>query len=179
MRLFTALWLPREAVDHLDGVLERIRAQVGPTPPSFRWIPAQRWHLTLSFHGDDADPDKLAARLRRRAHGLAAPQLRLASSGTFSGALWVGVEPAGNADRVALRDLAKSAATDPSDFRAHLTVARWSRGRPDRAALTAPLTDYCGPWWKPEDIALVRSELPPTEPRYVTMERVALVLDES
>jgi 2'-5' RNA ligase len=179
MRLFTALWPPLDAVDHLAGVLALIREQAEPTPPSFRWIPSERWHLTLCFHGDDADPDKRAARLRARAGGLRAPLLRLASAGTFGGVLWVGVEPAEDADGAALRTLAKAAGNEPGKFRAHLTVARWSRGRLDRAALTAPLTGYCGPWWRAEKVVLVRSEQLPTGPRYTPVEQVSLLVEES
>lgn len=176
MRLFTALWPPPEAVDHLAAVLEPMREVAAATMPSFRWIPVQRWHLTLCFHGDDADVDKLAGRLRRRVGGRPAPLLRLASAGTFGGALWVGVEPAGDADRLALRALVKAAGRHPVGFRAHLTVARWSRGKPDRATLTAMLADYSGQWWRPADVVLVRSEQLPAGPRYTPMERVSLVL---
>jgi 2'-5' RNA ligase len=178
VRLFTALWLPPEAVGHLADTLAGISEVAAVTMPSFRWMPAKQWHLTLCFHGDDADVDKLAGRLRRRARGRRAPLLRLASAGTFGGVLWVGVEPAGDDDRVALRALVKAAGRHPVGFRAHLTVARWSRGRPDRTTLTAPLADYCGPWWRPEDVVLVRSEQLPAGPRYTPMERVPLVLGE-
>jgi 2'-5' RNA ligase len=176
--LFTALWPPPEAVGHLADALAGISRPTAATMPSFRWMPAKQWHLTLCFHGDDADLDKLAGRLRRRARGRRAPLLRLACAGTFRGALWVGAEPAGDADRVALHALVKAAGKHPVGFRAHLTVARWSRGRPDRAALTAPLADYYGPWWRPADILLVRSEQLPAGPRYTPMERIPLVLDE-
>ncbi|GDY30513.1 RNA 2',3'-cyclic phosphodiesterase [Gandjariella thermophila] len=169
-RLFTALALPEDVVAHLAAAVAEVREQL---PAGARWIPPERWHLTMKFHGED-DPDRRAAKLRRRARGLPAPTLRLAACGTFSGVLWVGVRTADEDSRRALRRVAQAAGNDPREFRPHLTVARWSAGRPDRAALRALLADYTGPWWTPGELVLVRSELRPGGPRYTDLAHVAL-----
>jgi RNA 2',3'-cyclic 3'-phosphodiesterase len=169
-RLFTALALAEGVVADLAAAVAEVHDRL---PEGVRWIPPERWHLTVKFHGED-DPDRRAAKLRRRAGGLPAPTLRLGASGTFGGVLWVGVHPADEDSRRALRRLAQAAGNDPRKYRAHLTVARWSAGRPDRAALRALLAGYTGPWWRPADLVLVRSELRPGGPRYTDLARVPL-----
>jgi len=169
-RLFTALALPEDVVAHLDGAVAGVRDRL---PRGVRWIPPERWHLTVKFHGED-DPERRAAKLRRRAGGLPAPTLRLAGAGTFGGVLWVGARPADEDSRRALRAVARAAGNDPRAFKPHLTVARWSTGRPDRSALVALLADYVGPWWTPGELVLVESELRPDAPRYTDRDRVRL-----
>ncbi|HKN96915.1 MAG TPA: RNA 2',3'-cyclic phosphodiesterase, partial [Pseudonocardiaceae bacterium] len=78
MRLFSALVPPAAAVDHLVGWLADRTADL---PPEVRWIPAQRWHVTLGFFGDDDDPVRRTRWLRRRTEGRPAPALRLAGGG--------------------------------------------------------------------------------------------------
>jgi 2'-5' RNA ligase len=164
MRLFTALWPPAAAVDHLAARLpDRWPAGVRPTP-------ASRWHLTLCFHGDDADPEACAERLGGLA-GSVAPTLRLAGSGSFPGVLWVGVRPRDAADARALTVLAAAAGADPDAFRAHVTVARWRRGMAPPAAV---LTGYRGPEWIADEVALVASETGAGGPRYQTLHRIHL-----
>ncbi len=183
MRLFTALWPSEESRRHLAAAIgaARARAEVARAAGDlrkFRWTPPERWHVTLCFHGDGADPERVARRLTRRVARLSAgdpgwnaPNLRLAGAGRFRGVLWVGVEPAGEADAAGLRRLAKAAGADPRSYVAHLTVARWASGRAD-AALAAPLTDYAGPWWQARELAVVRSEHEHGRPTYRTLERV-------
>lgn len=147
MRLFSALWPAPEVVEHLAQALAAV-----PLPPGVRRTPAQHWHLTLAFYGDDADLARRQAELDRLA-ALAAPTLRLAGAGTFAGVLWVGVQPADGA----LRELAAAADADPRHpHRPHVTVARWRRSRPP-VAVPAGLADYCGPAWTPRRAVLVHS----------------------
>jgi 2'-5' RNA ligase len=169
-RLFTALALPEDVVADLDAAVAEVRDRL---PGGVRWIPPERWHLTVKFHGED-DPRRRAAKLRRRVGGLPAPRLRLSAAGTFTGVLWVGVRTADEDSRRALRRLAQAAGNDPRAYKPHLTVARWSASRPDRAALRELLAGYTGPWWTPAELVLVQSELRPAGPRYTDLDHVPL-----
>ncbi len=64
MRLFVAVRPPAEALAHAASAVAAVRAaHEGP-----RWIPAERWHLTLAFYGElpDAEVGKVVDRLDRR-----------------------------------------------------------------------------------------------------------------
>ena len=162
MRTFVAVRPPPAAVEHLRAVL-----------PSWPSAP-ERWHLTLAFLGEVADPSTLlpglaAACARRPPLGL-----RLAGSGVFGrgGPVWVGVD----GDRAGLVGLAGAVAqacreagvdVERRPYRPHLTVGR--RGRPDPARLAA----YAGPVWTATEVELVASRLgPPVQHR--VLERFAL-----
>ncbi len=180
MRLFTALWPSEVAVDHLAAEIaelsERQVAELSRGLRQFRFIPADRWHLTLCFHGDAADPDEIAERLDGEAAELvkaevAPPRLRLAGAGAFRSVLWIGVEPATNADAAVLGELVRIAGGDPEGYRGHLTVARWSNGKPGRA-LTGFFEGYAGPQWDVPEITLVRSDPGESGPEYSVLHRV-------
>nr|WP_246458379.1 RNA 2',3'-cyclic phosphodiesterase [Saccharopolyspora gloriosae] len=172
--MFTAVWPPREAIEHLSGALDEAGLErAGAGVRRFRLMPPRQWHLTLCFHGP-ADPAASAVRLDDRVREATAPRLRLAGAGTFRGVLWAGVEPAADSDARALRALVRAAGGDPEAFRAHLTLARWNEGRPDRRALLAGLDDYAGPWWDASEVALVRSDQGPAGPVYRNVRSVAV-----
>jgi RNA 2',3'-cyclic 3'-phosphodiesterase len=184
MSLFTALWPPEEAVGHLAAAVDRLRSEQPDRVEEataglrkFRFIPPERWHLTLCFHGDAGDQQHLSERMDRRIRRLrdpAAPHLRLAAAGVFRGVLWIGFEPHQDADAVALRALVRAAGADPRSYEGHLTVARWGAGRPDQSALRHLLHEYRGPWWTAREITLVRSEQVAGAPLYRTVHRVGL-----
>ncbi|WP_029534896.1 RNA 2',3'-cyclic phosphodiesterase [Saccharopolyspora spinosa] len=183
MRLFTALWPSEEAVRHLASTVGRLRpdrvAEATAGLRKFRFTPSQRWHLTLRFHGDDADQQHVIERLDHRVARLleadpAPPQLRLAGAGTFRGVLWIGVEPGTDSDDAALRGLVRAAGGDPRGYTAHLTIARWAAGRADRELLPGLLAGYAGPWWQSRELAVVRSDLREGGREYRTVHRVAL-----
>ncbi|MFC7340713.1 RNA 2',3'-cyclic phosphodiesterase [Saccharopolyspora griseoalba] len=177
MRLFTALWPSPEAVEHLaaaiDGLPPGRVTEVSAGLRKFRFTPAERWHLTLRFHGDDADAARVTERLDRRVARLRAdpPRLRLAGAGSFRGVLWVGVLPEAGPDERALRELVGAAGGDPRSFRAHLTVARWAGGRARGESVAALLEGYRGPRWTAEEITVVASDLREGAPRYTAVHR--------
>ncbi|KAA5831080.1 2'-5' RNA ligase family protein [Saccharopolyspora hirsuta] len=184
MRLFTALWPSGEAVRHLSAAVDRLdRERLAAATAGlrkFRFSAPDRWHLTLCFHGDDADQDEVTERLDRRVARLlttdpAPPRLRLAGSGTFRGVLWIGVEPATDDDDRALR----AAGGDPHGYRAHLTIARWASGRGDRELLPGLFTGYAGPWWESRELTVVRSDLREGGPAYRTVHRVGVTREAS
>lgn len=151
MRLFTALWPPADVAAALVADTRTMNV-----PAGWRLADPHTWHITLGFHGD-ADPTVLARRWERKAHGAAAPRLRLSGAGAFPGVRWVGVEadPA-----VRLAGLVEAAGGDPALFVAHLTVLR-ARRRPGPAIdpdLEMPWSAHRGPWWRPAEVLLVASE---------------------
>lgn len=187
MRLFTALWPSQEAVRHLAATVETLRstypqqlAQATEGLRKFRFIPPERWHLTLCFHGDDADFDRLGDRLARRVERVSRtqpefgpPRLRMAGGGVFRGVLWVGVQPKEDEDAAVLSTVADMAGTDARSFRAHVTLARWAAGRAGRA-LPGLFEEYEGPWWSAREASVVCSEQQSGAPAYRTIRRVGL-----
>lgn len=151
MRLFSALWPPQAAIDHLATAFRQVGLPAGVRP-----TPADRWHLTLGFYGNDANAAERAGFLDEQLTGLAAPTVRLAGAGTFPGVLWVGVEPVTPADRATVRALATAAGAGRK-FHPHVTVARWRLDQPG-AAMTAQLAAYRGPTWTADAVCLVRSD---------------------
>jgi 2'-5' RNA ligase len=184
MSLFTALWPPEEAIRDLAVAVDRLRsarpkleADIAAGVRGFRFVSPRRWHVTLCFHGDDADEQRLSARLDRRIPRLSRhrpPRLRLAGAGTFRGVMWVGVEPHEEADATSLHALVRAAGGDPYSFRGHLTVVRWGAGEPNRTELRRLFEQYRGPWWSPEEVALVRSDREAGAAVYRTVHRVGI-----
>lgn len=183
MRLFTAVWPSPEALDHLDDWLGELdRARLDPATANatgFRLVPRERRHLTLAFHGDDSDPqwlsdrlDRRMARLVRKEPDVVAPRMRLRGCGFFRGVLWLGVEFAAEGDAGSLRRLVRLAGADPRKHRAHLTLARWSAGATDKAALRGLFETYEGPWWGAGELSLVASEVDGGSRTYRTVHRV-------
>jgi 2'-5' RNA ligase len=153
-------------------VLTDVAAALGPArtlQPDLRWIPVERWHLTLAFYGEVPDEsltgviEMVGRKLSRRP--LPGPiELSFSGSGQFSRrALWIGVD--GDVDR--LRALAKSVTTDRRPYHPHLTVARL-RGGQDATRAVEVLSPYAGPPWRADDVHLVRSFQGP-RPRYETV----------
>jgi RNA 2',3'-cyclic 3'-phosphodiesterase len=163
VRLFVGITPTSEALAHAAGGL--------PEPaPDLRWLPEQRWHVTLAFLGE-VDPDRipdLAARLDAVAAEHAPLEgLRLAGAGTFRGVLWLGIEPTERhspADRLARavqREMrAVGIPVERCPWHAHLTLARW-RPSADRDALARQvahsLAGYVGPEFDVHEIHLVHS----------------------
>lgn len=160
--MFTALWPPEAVREHLSDALRYLPdGQVAEATEGlrrFRFLPSRRWHVTLCFHGV-ADPGVRSDELERAMSDFREampPRLRLASAGTFRGVLWVGVE-ADEPDRPWLSSLAAAVGADADSFHAHVTIGRWARGHP-RAAVAQLFAGYQSPWWRPAEVALVRSE---------------------
>lgn len=151
MRLFSALWPAPSAVEHLQREFRAVGLTRG-----VRATPAERWHVTLAFYGNDASAPERASHLDEHVTGLSAPELRLAGAGVFPGVLWVGVEPVSAADREALRILAAAAGAGRR-FTPHVTVARFRLDQPARL-MADQLARYRGPSWTATAADLVRSD---------------------
>ena len=162
MRLFTALWLPDEAVAAL-------LAARGAEPAGWRFAAPETWHVTLAFHGE-ADPGPLARRLDAAAHGLVARRLRVAGGGSFERVRWAGIEPAD-----ALLPLVTAAGGGVAAFVPHVTLLR-RRVRPGPEVVADPPAPRVppGPWWTPREVLLAASEPARGGVRYRTVHRVPL-----
>jgi 2'-5' RNA ligase len=182
VRLFTALELPGPVRHELAERLAEIRA----AERDLRWIPPDRWHITLGFYGDREHVQRRDTWFRRQATGLAPARLRLRGAGRFPGVLWIGVNPMEKRDATALRTLAGALNADNNagehDFAAHVTVARWRRGPAgNHGAIRAVhrLAGYTGSWWTAGEVVLFRSDTHRNEageqgPVYTPLDRVPL-----
>ena len=164
MRLFLALRLPDAVVSDLDDALGALRER----HPQLRWIPPERWHLTLAFFGEvpAREVDALRRRISRRLGDADETELWLAGAGRFGDrVLWVGVGGA----TAALRAVADRMAVEDRAYRPHLTVAR-TRERADLRPVVEQLRDYVGPRWRATRVELIESHLGP-RPMYETLEQ--------
>jgi 2'-5' RNA ligase len=172
MRLFVAVAPPPAALDHLAAALAEARG-ANPSGDPLRWVPPERWHLTLVFLGevDDARVERLAAGVGPVAAAWPPLALGLRGSGAFPGVLWIGLagdladlDRLARAARRAVR--AAGVAVERRPYRPHLTVARCRQ--PAAAALHATrdrLGAYAGPAFAVEALRLIRS-CPGPQPRY-------------
>ena len=189
MRLFVGITPTAEALAHAAGAIDRRAGQAAPdgpdriasTTPDMRWVPSERWHVTLAFLGE-VDPDRVPA-LCARLDDVAARHdplrgLQLAGAGIFRGVLWLGVEPTARhspADRLARavqREMRGAGIpVERRPWRAHLTIARWRPSTErDAAAHRAAegLRGYTGPSFDVHEIRLVHSITGPT-PRHTDL----------
>lgn len=159
MRLFVAVQPSPEARAHAAAAVAAARTQHPDS--ALRWIPAERWHLTLAFYGEVPD-DKVPGTVDmvgRRVRGTRALRLALRGAGHFSRrALWLGVD----GEVAGLKRLARAVTFERRPYRPHLTVARL-RGEAEEAAraAAAALASYEGPPWRADEVHLVRSRLGP------------------
>ncbi len=134
MRLFVAIALPEDLRARLAGLQQGL--------PAARWVDPDNLHLTLRFIGeaDGAQADDLDAALSQvRAARFAVSLVGIGrfGRGRKTRALWAGVEPAPELDRLRHRVgqavQAAGFAPEGRKFTAHVTLARFkgnSRGDP-------------------------------------------------
>lgn len=180
-RLFVAVVPPAEVRADLDRALGPLRGAAGEP----RWVPPERWHVTLLFLG--AVPEEATAAVRAAAATAVGPTppitLRLAGAGRFGSGrrpqvFWTGLEgdvgPLTDlADRLGTAAIGLGLPVEDRSFRAHLTVGRWRPGRPADGTLPDRLARYRGPDWPVTEVALLSSHLGPNA-RYETIDRWSL-----
>jgi 2'-5' RNA ligase len=189
VRLFVGIVPSPEAISHAAGAVDRIAS----TTPDMRWVPSERWHLTLAFLGE-VDPDRLPD-LTARLDDVAAIHspiegLCLAGSGSFPGVLWLGIGNAGADDprysaMIRLSGLADAIQREmpkagvhleSRPWQPHLTVGRWRPSpRREGAARDAvrALAGYSGPEFGVHDLRLIHSITGP-DPKYVDVHVIGL-----
>ena len=157
-RLFVCVWPP----DHVREVLELLhrKDQVGA-----RFVPPERWHVTLRFLGD-ADPNVVAEALDHAR--FAATTVRLGPAVDIGGERTLFV-PATGADDLAaeVRRTTRELGDQPlrDRFLGHVTIARLKK----RANMPRALGELVDASWEPSEVALVESTLRPDGPRYDTL----------
>ena len=157
-RLFVALTVPAAAAEAAERVIAPLRDS------EWRWVPTDRWHVTVEFIGD-ADPGESAQRWARRVDAIAPLGVRLAGAGAFprvrSGrVLWIGVD----CDVQAWQRLAGD------DQQPHMTVAR-SRRSVDMTDTVEALAGHRGPEWIAAELVLFDSRPGPV---YTAIDRFPL-----
>lgn len=182
LRLFFALWPP-------PGVREQLWESLAPlrrARPGVRWVPPERYHVTLRFLGDT--PAALLPSLKLAADSLArerAFRVRFTTAGVFPprGAprvYWVGVTPG---PLIRMRKALEAAlgragiAPERRPFKAHLTVGRVRPRRGAEGAARALVGGLAGAHkdgFAVDSLHLVRSELFPDGPRYANIHKVIL-----
>jgi len=180
MRLFVAVTPPAEVLAELEAAVAPLRADW----PGLRWASPDRWHVTLAFLGEVAEPklDGLRERLERAARRHHATRLQVGKGGAFPSAGKARVFCAfigGEKDQLAeLRGLAASVAAGsrragapPPDegrrYRPHLTLAR-CRQPADLRPLVSALAGFAGQPWDAREIELILSKTGP-QPSYQTL----------
>ncbi len=186
-RLFVALWPPRALQSRLWRSLEPLRAEL----PRVRWVPPERYHLTLRFLGDV--PARAVAAVVRACDALVsvrAFRVRLAGAGAFPPRgrpriYWVGVEAESLTGLRKRLDGALAAEGFPRErkrFAAHLTIGRAGRERsrsrpsdpPRPAAALARFRGVRHGDFALRAVHLVQSELRPSGPVYTSIHAVSL-----
>lgn len=182
-RVFFAVWPPEMVRERLWHALAPLR----DATPGVRWIPPDRYHVTLRFMGDIDDAS--LPRLVRAAEALASEppfRARLTGNGTFlrrgvPRVHWVGLK----ADPlVRVRDLldrglaCEGFVGERRAFRPHLTIGRPKRGRlpaGTRGGRHREVELSLGAeWFRVEAVHIVQSRLFPDGPRYANVHGVAL-----
>jgi 2'-5' RNA ligase len=167
MRLFFALWPPREAAEALHAWALRACHATGG-----RATRAESIHLTLAFLGE-IDGGRLAElkdlQTAGEAHSLPIEQARHSARRRI---VWAGPKETPDALRVLAGTLAAQLAqrnfrTEARPFAAHVTLLRKTHGPGDLPA--PPEVD-----WPVREFLLVRSRLSAEGPRYAVLERFAL-----
>jgi 2'-5' RNA ligase len=161
--------LPPGVEADLDERVDAARS----TLPELRWVPASRWHVTLEFLGACGrhEADRQAARWADRAAAGSAFEASVAGSGAFPDVWRARVLFAGVADRSGGLALLSAEGQVP-----HVTLARTRQPR-DLTWVVESLSEYRGPSWPVEEVALMESHLRgPGErgPRYEPLEYFSL-----
>ncbi|MGZ4723552.1 MAG: RNA 2',3'-cyclic phosphodiesterase [Ilumatobacteraceae bacterium] len=144
-RLFVAMVLPLPAIAALERDVAAVRTK------AWRWVPPERWHVTLEFVGE-ADAEEVTRRWASRVRHTAPMRLRIAGAGAFPVArrgrvLWAGLA----GDIGAWQRLAGD------DQQPHLTIARSNRPVDMTGAVTALATHH-GPSWTATEAVLFDSQ---------------------
>ena len=177
MSLFVAIRPTDQAREDLQDAIDRVRKPLEPIRPA--WQPADRWHITLAFlgdQGDDAD-DIAADRIDVLATRSEPVALGLAGAGSFGRqVLWIGVEDADGGLQAMAASLhaglrADGFTLERRPWHPHLTVAR-TRGTDARPAVRY-LSGYVGPRWAITELLVVRSDGGP-HPRHTFVHSAAL-----
>ena len=176
MRLFLAINLPTDIIGAIDQEVAALRAAA----PALRWIPPEKWHLTVRFIGEQ--PLERVAPIRdaidRAAGRHAEAPLAIGGVGAFPNfrrarVVWIGVAPDPRLEMlhhdIETACVALGMEHEGRPFRPHVTLARVPQGieegalrtlsRAARGVRYAGVVDACS-------VDLMASELTAAGPRY-------------
>lgn len=145
--MFIAVWPPAD-------VIATIAALRRDDEPGLRFIPPENWHVTLRFFGD-ADAGEVAAAIDGAPYPAATARLGPTVGIIARSALAI---PVRGLDALATEVSTRTATIGQpvrTDFRGHLTIARW-RARKARPSVRGARVDA---QFDVEEITLVRSHL--------------------
>ncbi len=172
-RLFLALQLAPEVRADLVTATRPLRSTL---VDEISWEPQSHWHITLAFLGnrDRKDREQICRTAAAAALTAEAANLRIAGTGRFNTALWVGVAGGSWLRRMA-EGLTHRSGLDVQErsFHAHVTVAR-STSASAGQAFHADLGNYLGPTWFPRNLTLMESSMGGT-PRYRLLQQWKLL----
>jgi 2'-5' RNA ligase len=176
MRLFLAINLPATVVAEIDRQVAPLREAA----PGLRWIPPEKWHLTVRFIGDEP-LDRVAPirdALDAATRGHAEAPLSLGGIGAFPNfrrarVVWLGIAPDPKLEMlhhdVESALLALGMEPEGRPFRPHITLARVPEGTGEpvlralsRAARAVRYSDVIDGG----AVDLMASELSANGPRY-------------
>jgi len=181
MRLFVAADLPDAVRDALAAEQARIKAALGSSDASLKWVKPEHAHLTLVFIGNVED-----ARVPAVVEAIAADIALPAFDATFEGGgafpprgaprvLWIGVGT-GARDLVELQRVIASRVAalglpiEDRAFHPHLTLARWRESRPaDRSRALAVAAQGVVARAHVDGATLFQSRLSPSGPAYTAL----------
>lgn len=178
------MWPPEEVRARLWSSLSGLR----DATPGVRWVPCDRYHVTLRFLGEVRE--QMLPRLVRAAAVLAVEppfRARVRGGGTFPRrgmprVYWVGCEadPLLRMRNLLDRELVREGIdAEKRNFTPHLTVGRTARGsaaeRTRKATAGQQRLDVATDWFRVDAVHIVRSRLFPDGPRYANVHRVALM----
>jgi len=186
MRLFVAIDLDDDARAAIADEQKCLKAAIGQSGSSMKWVRPEQMHLTLVFLGEVAEPSAPAiVDALNRPVDQVPFDLALSGVGVFPprGAptvLWIGAA-AGADDSVELqRHLADrvrrlGVAVESRPFHPHLTLARWKTSRgADRARARAAGHDRVVAAVHVDHATLYQSRLSSTGPTYTPLARATL-----
>jgi 2'-5' RNA ligase len=187
-RLFYALPLQPQTVEHLASLMKRLQGAARFTPATIKWVEPRNLHATLHFLGS-VEEEKLEA-LRHAAREVARRtppfELRLHGLGYFPSirqprVLWVGM-PSPPKELVRLVDslgqsiVATGVELQHQEFHAHVTLARFDalRGTGAFASTAASQAKYSTTRSMADRLVLYESVLGPDGPTYTELEVASL-----
>jgi RNA 2',3'-cyclic 3'-phosphodiesterase len=192
IRAFIAVPLP----ERVRSQVKELQQDLGRRGTPLRWVSPENLHLTLKFLGDiePAVAEQLGERLEEILHPVAPFRVSYRQIGAFPNmqaprVFWVGI----GQGRQQLEQLAESISTlvkefptqaDNKKFRAHLTIGRSRRGRPQPIHLPRKILELSFGQCDVDRVQLVKSVLGPTGPVYTVLKDCRLaggknILDSS
>ena len=131
MRLFLAINLPPSTVEAIDRAVDPLRAAA----PALRWVPPERWHLTVRFIGERVATAvaEIGGALDMAIRGHAVAPLAIGGVGAFPSfrrarVVWMGIAPDPRLELlhhdIESACVALGMEAEGRPFRPHLTLAR-------------------------------------------------------